>query len=593
MLRLSVLIVGMLLALCAGATERPNVVVVVTDDQGWGDLSLHGNTALATPHLDQLANEGLQLTQFFVQPVCSPTRAEFLTGRYYPRGGVYATGAGGERLNADEQTIADVFRYAGYATGAFGKWHNGTQAPYHPLNRGFDRFYGFTSGHWGSYFDAPVDDNGKLTRCSGYLPDALTTAAMAFIDRQVAASKPFFTYLALPTPHSPMQTPDADWARFRERAVTPPRFDAQRQDVDHTRAALAMVENIDHNVGRLLSRLDALRVADNTIVVFFSDNGPNGHRWNGDLRGIKGATDEGGVRSPLFIRWPATLPAGQRTDILSGAIDLLPTLAALAGIEWQPPQPLDGVDLSATLTEPGRSTPAPRTLHAYWGGRHSVRTARYRLDHDDRLYDLVEDPGQLKDISALHPDRVQHLRDDKAAWAHEVGAGQAVQRPLTVGYPGLAITQLPARDAHWDGGIERSSRWPNHSYLRHWQSGSDRIYWPVDVGEAGDYRVTVYYTAPGASVGTRITLESGQQATSATVTAAHDPPETGMAQDRVPRTESYVKDFRPLDLGTIRLEPGRGTLRLAADPVYGPGLDFSVLLLERIPQESDGAEERT
>src|SRR5512145_1394724 len=186
----------------AWAADRPNVVVILADDQGWGDLSVHGNTNLSTPNIDSLAKDGAMFDRFFVCPVCSPTRAEFLTGRYHSRGGVWSTSTGGERLNLDEKTIADSFKAAGYATALFGKWHNGTQYPYHPNGRGFEEYYGFTSGHWGEYFDPPLDHNGRDVRGRGYITDDLTDRAISFLRRNVAAGKPSLCYLACNTPHS-------------------------------------------------------------------------------------------------------------------------------------------------------------------------------------------------------------------------------------------------------------------------------------------------------------------------------------------------------------------------------------------------------
>ena len=171
---------------------RPNFVIVLADDQGWGDLSVHGNTNLATPNIDSLARDGALFDRFFVCPVCSPTRAEFLTGRYYPRGGVYGTSAGSERLDLDEVTIAETFKAGGYATGAFGKWHNGGQHPYHPNSRGFDEYYGFTSGHWAQYFDTRMDHNGEVVRGKGFIIDDLTDHAIDFIEEN--KDQPFFAY---------------------------------------------------------------------------------------------------------------------------------------------------------------------------------------------------------------------------------------------------------------------------------------------------------------------------------------------------------------------------------------------------------------
>ena len=285
MLTRAFLVVSLFLAFSLKA--KTNVVVFLTDDQGWGDLSLNGNTNLSTPNIDSIGKEGAVFDRFFVCPVCSPTRAEFLTGRYHVRSGVYSTSAGGERMDLDEITIADLFKKAGYSTGAFGKWHNGMQYPYHPLGRGFDYFYGFCSGHWGHYYNALMERNGKLVKGKGFCVDDFTSEAMKFIDRSVKEEKPFFAYVPYNTPHSPMQVPDRWWNKFKDKKLeemmrhrTP-----SKEDRLHLLAALAMCENIDWNVGRVLKKLDQLKVADDTIVVFFHDNGPNGNRWNGDMEG--------------------------------------------------------------------------------------------------------------------------------------------------------------------------------------------------------------------------------------------------------------------------------------------------------------------
>ena len=236
---------------------KPNVLVILTDDQGWGDLSLNGNTNLGTPHIDSLARDGANFERFFVCPVCSPTRAEFLTGRYHPRCGVSSTSAGGERLDLDERTIADVFRAGGYATGAFGKWHNGMQYPYHPNGRGFDEFYGFCSGHWGDYFSPPLEHNGKIVRGNGFAADDFTDRVIDFMGRHERGGKPFFAYLALNTPHSPMQVPDRFWKKFADKRLIRHHHQPDKENIGHVRAALAMCENIDWNVGRLLRKLDA------------------------------------------------------------------------------------------------------------------------------------------------------------------------------------------------------------------------------------------------------------------------------------------------------------------------------------------------
>ncbi|MCF7973278.1 MAG: sulfatase-like hydrolase/transferase, partial [Phycisphaerae bacterium] len=237
-----------LLVLCAlfmtgslYAQTRPNIIVILTDDQGWGDLSMNGNVNLATPHIDSLARDGVSFDRFYVCPVCSPTRAEFLTGRYHPRSGVYSTSAGGERIDLDEMTIAQTFKAAGYATAAYGKWHNGMQYPYHPNARGFDEFYGFCSGHWGDYFSPPLEHNGRLVQGDGFMIDDFTNQAMTFMTEK--ANTPFFLYLAYNTPHSPMQVPDPWWTAHKDQQLAMRHREPDREQIDHTRAALAMCEN--------------------------------------------------------------------------------------------------------------------------------------------------------------------------------------------------------------------------------------------------------------------------------------------------------------------------------------------------------------
>jgi len=365
----SLVLLGFGACMAASAADHPNIVMILTDDQGWGDLSLHGNTNLNTPHIDSIAEDGAQFERFYVQPVCAPTRAEMLTGRYHPRTGVSGVSRGQERMNPEELTLAEVLKQAGYATGVFGKWHNGTQHPYHPNSQGFDEFYGFASGHWGHYFDPLLEHNGEAVRGEGYVTDDFTAKALEFIDRN--HEQPFFCYLAYCTPHSPFQVPDEYWERFAEADPEMKHRDPDREEIGKTRAALAMVENIDWNVGRVLDRLADAGLEEDTIVVFFTDNGPNSWRWNGGMRGRKGSTDEGGVRVPCFVKYPGTIDAGETVKGHAAAIDLLPTLTALAGVPFEPGSPIDGVSLAENLTSGDRI--AERMIYStFRGDRKSV-----------------------------------------------------------------------------------------------------------------------------------------------------------------------------------------------------------------------------
>lgn len=569
-----------LLAAAPASGDRPNILVILTDDQGWGDLSVNGNTNLRTPHVDSLAKDGASFERFFVCPVCSPTRAEFLTGRYAPRGGVYGTSTGGERLDLDEKTIAESFKAAGYRTGCFGKWHNGSQHPYHPNSRGFDEYYGFTSGHWGEYFNPPLEHNGRPVQGQGFIIDDLTDRVLNFIDS--CKNQPFLAYVPYNTPHSPMQVPDRYWNKFKD-APLKLRGEAAKEDNNHTRAALAMCENIDDNVGRILKHLEVRNLASRTIVVYFSDNGPNGARWNGGMKGRKGSTDEGGVRSPLFIRWPGHIRAGTIIPQIAGAIDLLPTLTDLAGVKPVSTKPLDGRSLAPLLL--GRSVDWPdRTLFQHWGRKTSARTQQYRLDHEGHLFDMMADPGQNRDISKDLPAVTQRLAQEVAQWQSTVLAELPSKddRPFPVG--GFSLTILPARDGRPHGNIKRSASAPNCSFFTNWtHSAEDQITWDVEVLTAGRYEVILQQTAPLAAVGAEIEVSLLGQTTRAKVAQAFDPPLRGQEQDRVRRgSESYVKDFKPLMLGTLHLPQGRGLLTLKAVIVpYEKVVDVRSLWLER------------
>ena len=559
------------------AASLPNIVIFLADDQGWGDLSVCGNTNLRTPNIDSLARDGATFDRFFVCAVCAPTRAEFLTGRYHSRGGVRGVSTGQERLNLDERTLADALKAAGYVTGAFGKWHNGSQWPYHPNARGFDEYYGFTSGHWGEYFDPPLERNGKSVRGKGYVADDFTDHALAFVEQN--KNRPFLCYLPFNTPHSPWAVPEKYWQRFKDKPITQRGNEGERETVDVTRCVLAMTENLDDNVGRVLRRLDELKLTENTIVIYFSDNGPNSWRWNGGMKGRKGSVDEGGVRAPFFIRWPGKIKPGTKVREIAGAIDLLPTLTKLAGISRVGNKPLDGRDLSPLLFGTSREWP-DRMIFSHQNGKVSVRSQRYRLDDAGALFDMEADPGQKKDIAAEKPDVAGKLSRAVADWRKEVfpteGAGKAKgrranaanDRPYPVGYAEFPITPLPARDGIPHGGVLRSGNAPNCSYFVNWTSTNDSMTWAVEVHTTGDYEVMIDYTAPEA--GSLIELSLNGNRLTGKVSPAWDPP-LYTNQDTLPRPdgESRMKEFHSLNLGKLHLEKGRGPLTLRALEVRG------------------------
>ena len=423
---------------------QPNVLIVLTDDQGWGDVEAHGNELLTTPAMNRLRAEGANLQNFYVSPVCAPTRASLLTGRYHLRCGVHGVTRAHETMHAQEMTIAEVFRAAGYMTGCFGKWHNGAHYPHDPQGQGFDEFLGFCAGHWHNYFDTRLQHNQGWQQTQGFMIDALTDAALSFIESNT--DQPFLCYVSWNTPHSPFQVPDKYFDKFK-------RLDLH----DHLACVYGMCENIDDNLGRLLTALDENELTENTIVVFLSDNGPNTDRYNGGMRGRKGSVHEGGVRVPCFIRWPGWIAGGLNIEPIAAHIDLLPTLAALAEIDIPSSVELDGVSLKPLLNGNHTNWPARRifTHHFQRGGRielfpASVRDQRYRavIQRDGwQLFDLSQDPCEQHDIQVAHPTKLQSLTEAYDAWFADVTSGGFAPIPTEIGHEIASIVALPAHEA--------------------------------------------------------------------------------------------------------------------------------------------------
>ena len=561
--------------------EYPNIILILTDDQGWGDLSGSGNPDLSTPNIDLLAKNGVSFDKFYVSPVCSPTRAELLTGRYSVRSGVYSTSEGGERMDLDDTTIADVFKEHGYKTAAFGKWHSGSQFPYHPNGRGFEEFYGFCSGHWGNYFDPMLEHNGAIVSGEGFLADDLTDRAMRFVEKNKAS--PFFLYLPYNTPHSPMQVPTAYWERFKGKPLSSHRYSDQ-EDLDHSRAAYAMVENIDWNVGRLIEKVENMGLLENTIVIFLSDNGPNGSRWNGELKGKKGSVDEGGVRTPFFIQWKGKLKGGKTIPYVASAIDLLPTLTSLAEIEHRSNKPLDGKDLSPLLL--GASAPwENRYVIAHWGGKTSVRDENFVLDEKDQLFDLKSDPGQYQVVTDKYPDIYEKMLSAKKVWIAEVASElpDVDTRSFPLGHPDFKFNQLPARDAIGHGGVKRSSRHPNSSFYTNWTSKTDSLTWDVEVLEDGEFEVEIYYTCETSQIGSKIQLRMGTSLLEGQISKAVAPQLIGADQDRSIRQESYEQNWGKMILGKIKLNKGASQFTLKAIEIPNETvMDFRLMTLTRL-----------
>jgi hypothetical protein len=303
-------------------------------------------------------------------------------------------------------------------------------------------------------------------------------------------------------------------------------------------------------------------------VLYFSDNGPNSWRWNARMKGRKGSLDEGGLRSPLLVRWPGQIRPGTRIRQIAGAIDLLPTLAGMAGVGMVGAKPLDGRSLRPLLMQ--ESAPWPdRMIFTMQNGRATVRTGQYRLDPTGQLFDMEADPEQERNVAAQRPEVAARLQQAAAAWRQEMAPGVGPDdRPYPVGQ--AKSTPLPARDGVPGGGVKRSAQAPNCSYFTNWTQPGDAMTWDVEVARGGEYEAMLYYTCAAADTGSTVELSFLDARVRAKIAAAHDPPLKGARDDRVNRGgESYVKDFRPLRLGTLRLKAGRGKLTLKATDVKG------------------------
>ena len=557
------------------AAASPNVLFILTDDQGWGDLSLHGNRFVETPNLDRLARSGAQFERFFVSPLCAPTRASLLTGRYHLRTGTVSVTQGWERMRSAELSLAEVFRQNGYATGCFGKWHNGEHAPEDPNGQGFDEFLGFCAGHWNNYFDTDLQHNDRMVSTKGFITDVLTEAALNFINTH--KDRPFFCYVPFNAPHSPHQVADRYFDKYKAKGLD-----------DEQASIYGMVENVDDNVGRLLARLDQLGLAQNTIVVFATDNGPNGHRFNGEMKGIKGSVDEGGVRVPLFVRWPEKIRPQTRIRPNAAHIDLLPTLVGLCGLRFRPANPIDGRSLAGLLL--GQTDTLPdRMLFTHVAGMSAgglpaepgaVRTAQYRLVQQKgqiHLYDMLGDPSQSTDLAAGQPQQLHTLQAAYERWFRDVSQTISSWRPVTVA--GRRVL-LQAPEAHFTGKVryKQGNGWAN-DWLINWQSPTDSIWWDVTVERPGVYQLSLQYTARDTALGTLLTITAGNQTLQQTLRTSYDPP-LKPSPDRIPRKEVYEKTWAWLGLGKLKLARGNHRILLQARSVpNGEVADVKALLL--------------
>jgi arylsulfatase A-like enzyme len=450
------------------SNRRPNIVFVLTDDQGYGDIACHGNTVIKTPNMDRLHAESVRFIDFHVSPTCSPTRTALMTGRHEFKSGVTHTINERERMSLKATTLAQALKSAGYTTGIFGKWHLGDAAPYQPNRRGFDETYihgcgGIGQAYPGTCSDAPGNmyqnptlmHNGKFEKTEGYCTDLFFTQGLKWIDEKRNAKTPFFAYITTNAPHVPLQCPE------RYRAL----YDGLDLD-ENAKKYFGMVTNIDDNLGVLLRKLKDWGMERDTLVIFMTDNGGTGgvKVFNAGMRGSKNTPYQGGTRVPAFFRWTGTLEPGD-VDRLASHIDIFPTLAELTGAPLPQNVKLDGRSLVPLLSNHTASWPE-RYLFTHIGrwdkgkaaeAKHAkcrVRSARYSMVNSDgarkkwELYDLKSDPGEQQDIAAEHPDVVRAMDSAYDKWWDEV-------LPLLENENAVGPKTPPYQELYWKQFSER------------------------------------------------------------------------------------------------------------------------------------------
>ncbi|MHB8864202.1 MAG: arylsulfatase [Pirellulaceae bacterium] len=526
------------------AADRPNVVLIMTDDQGIGDFGVNGNKVIETPHIDAMAKRSATMTTFYVSPVCSPTRACLMTGRYNYRTRCIDTYVGRSMMDPEETTIAELLSGAGYATGVFGKWHLGDCYPMRAIDQGFHEALVHRGGglaqpsepreNKNRYTNPILFHNGQQVQTTGYCADVYFNAAASFIEKSHSEQKNFFVYLATNTPHDPFHDVPAELLRHYQAKqealaalIVGQRSPEQlAKEVDSLARIAAMITNVDQNVGKLFDTLARLGLTDNTLVMFLVDNGPNTRRYVGHRRGMKSEVHDGGVRAPLWLHWPARLAAGRTCDQLSAHIDLTPTILDACGVAPPKGLRLDGLSLMPLLE--GRDIAWPeRTLvlqshrgdvpvryHHFmirdqqWKLLHASGFGRERFEGEPafELYDMLDDPTESRSLLAEQPEVFQRLKQAYDQWFDDVSSTRPdnyAPPRIWIGTPHENPSVLTRQD--W-----REGTWSPNS-VGHWE---------LHVAQAGVYDVHVEFdaaTAPEvarvdvAGVTAQLSVEAGAE----------------------------------------------------------------------------------
>jgi len=571
------LLAGLLISeVSAAESRRPNILFVLTDDQGWWDVGMRGNPDIETPVMDRLASQGVDFTRFYAAPVCAPTRAGLMTGRYCFRTGLYNTRFGGDTLGIDEVTIAQMLKRAGYRTGIFGKWHLGKYAPYQPHHRGFDEFLGHYAGHIDEYdYPDQLVHNGKPVEARKYVTDLFTDAAIEFIERD--SKQPWFCYVPLNAPHSPFVVGTSHDGQARGDALINKYL---KKGLALREARIySMIDIIDQNLGRLLKQLDELGETENTVVLFMTDNGGVSKHFKAGLNGNKASVYEGGVRVPLFVRWPGQFPAGAKVEAQCSHVDLFPTFCELAGVDVPTDRKIDGRSL-LPLLKAGKGERHHEYVYHAWDryfpnpdNRWSISDPRWKLlcqvgkgatgsRKNWRLFDLQNDPGENKNLVTKHPEIAERLRKEFVRWFDDVTDGVTYEPvPIPVGHPAEPLIEIQPSWATWHGkNIQYVFRGYDWDTIEGWKTPGEHADWKLDVLRGGRYAVEISYGRLSRHRGT-LRLQAGDSFLEI------DPPPTPTADvfERVP-------------VGTLDLHPGAGVLKAEVVDAQGD----EVLRLNRV-----------
>ena len=476
--------------------KKPNVIIIMTDDQGFGDLGINENPNIITPNIDQFASESIQFDNFFVSPVCAPTRASLMTGRYSLRTGVRDTYNGGAIMSNTETTIAEILKEADYSTGIFGKWHLGDNYPFRPSEQGFDESIihlaggigqvgDFTNYYKGntSYFDPILWKNNKKNQYDGYCSDIFAENAVKFIEKN--KNKPFFCYLSFNAPHTPLQVPKKYYNMYKDLDPELGFNDESlaskmsEKDKEDARRIYGMVTNIDDNIGKVLNKLTELGIEEETIIIFMTDNGPQQFRYNSNMKGLKGTVYNGGTRVPFYIKYAEKFKNSKVISRMSAHIDILPTILELCNLKIPSDRKIDGQSLVPLINSKPFND---RHLFSYWTRRFpekyinmSIQNDNYKLvgnnDYngkikDFELYDLIADPLESKNVINQNIEIAKSFKIEMDNSIDDLLSSENIKNPprIIVGSEFENPTVLNRNDASGERGI-----WAQNDIYSYWK----------------------------------------------------------------------------------------------------------------------------